>query len=417
MTKLKPTKLALYLVIVTIILLESIGTCYAIITVEDIVELTLRHNRNIKRAKQLLKKATFDFKSQVASVMPNVSFSGRISKTNGMSTYHNIGITLTQPIDASGRISDTLKLANLQVKIAEANLLEIRRNIVFRAKSTFYRVLLDKSLIKVEELHLQSLKERYKIISEKYKKGMVSYHDLIRAKVDLSNAYPHYITLKNNLKSDINSLTLLAGKNIRNSKLPERLTYTLHTIPPEPLIEKKALKNRPDLLLARLNEAAAKLTLLLKEKENSPQLSFLANFVLHSSVSKENHNFTLSLNLSFPIYDSNKRDLDVKSQKAYLKSILLAKEQLIEEIKNEVKDAYNGIKKAESTIKAIKGNIQQAKLGLKIATTRYKEGLSTYLDLMNSELALHTARVNMSEAIYSYFVSIANLKLVEGETR
>ena len=98
MTKLKPTKLALYLVIVTIILLESIGTCYAIITVEDIVELTLRHNRNIKRAKQLLKKATFDFKSQVASVMPNVSFSGRISKTNGMSTYHNIGITLTQPI-------------------------------------------------------------------------------------------------------------------------------------------------------------------------------------------------------------------------------------------------------------------------------------------------------------------------------
>ncbi len=416
MTKTKLGKHLLFTSILAALILIAPIKCYAVIGVSDIVTLTLKNNRNIKRAEELLKKATFDFKSQVASVMPYVSLSTRVSKTNGVSLYHNIGITLTQPIDVSGKISDALKLANLQVKMAKANLLEVKRKTVFKAKSIFYRILLDKSLIKVEEMHIHSLKERYKTISEKYKKGMVSYHDLIRAKVDLSNAYPHYISLKNTLKSDTNGLCLLVGKSIRKETLPKSLPYKHYNLPPESLIEKQALKNRPDLLLAKLNEDLARLSLLLKKKENSPQLTFLANFVLHSSLSKENHNFTLSLNLNIPIYDSNKNKFDIKSQVAYLKSISLAKLQLIEEIKKEVKDAYNSVKKAESTIRAIKGTIQQAKLGLKIATTRYKEGLSTYLDLMNSELALHTARVNMSEAIYSYLTSIANLKLVEGET-
>ena len=79
-------------------------------------------------------------------------------------------------------------------------------------------------------------------------------------------------------------------------------------------------------------------------------------------------------------------------------------------VKLEVETAFLAIDEKEQAVITQSKIINQAEEALRLARLRYAEGLSTQLDVMNTEGALNQSRMNYSQSLFDYNIAIAKLK-------
>ena len=118
--------------------------------------------------------------------------------------------------------------------------------------------------------------------------------------------------------------------------------------------------------------------------------------------------------LSVPIFDGLGTRARVKQAKGAVRQIQIGKEQLINGIGLEVRSAFSSFEEAEELLKVQDETIQQAQESLRIANLRYKNGMITSIELMDTELALTQAQTNYSNALNDYVIAIARIKKAIG---
>jgi outer membrane protein TolC len=98
-------------------------------------------------------------------------------------------------------------------------------------------------------------------------------------------------------------------------------------------------------------------------------------------------------------------------------SVTIARERLaqVEEmIALTVEQAYRNVERARAQIDARQQTINQAERALRLAELRYDQGISTQLEVADSRLQLHRARINHAQALYDYSVALAELERATG---
>jgi len=84
-------------------------------------------------------------------------------------------------------------------------------------------------------------------------------------------------------------------------------------------------------------------------------------------------------------------------------------------VRLQVQQAYQAQQAALQRIEASQANVHRAEKALEIAETRFKNGLSTQVELNDAELAVTRARTNRAQALHDYGVARANLLAAVGE--
>ena len=79
-----------------------------------------------------------------------------------------------------------------------------------------------------------------------------------------------------------------------------------------------------------------------------------------------------------------------------------------------INSSYSKLIAAYLTIQSQKENVKTAQEGLRIARESYKEGVIKNSDLLAAELSLTKARTLYINALYSYYVALAELKRDSG---
>jgi outer membrane protein len=118
--------------------------------------------------------------------------------------------------------------------------------------------------------------------------------------------------------------------------------------------------------------------------------------------------------VTFNIFSGNRISAKVREAKATLKQIQALRRKLKQRVLVETRQAYLHADSAWRRILVARAAVAQAEEALRIVRNRYKNGLFTILDLLNSELALQQAHTNHLRAIHDYKVSTANLMLAAG---
>lgn len=88
---------------------------------------------------------------------------------------------------------------------------------------------------------------------------------------------------------------------------------------------------------------------------------------------------------------------------------------LKEGIELEIRVAYLGIEEAKKLVESQKENIVQAEEALSIVEERYKQGLATSLEVMDTQLALTQAKTNWLQSLSDYLITKAELKKAIGK--
>jgi outer membrane protein TolC len=83
-------------------------------------------------------------------------------------------------------------------------------------------------------------------------------------------------------------------------------------------------------------------------------------------------------------------------------------------LKTAVQSTLTSLRRARERVEAQERTVEQAEKGYRIATTRFKTGSGTQLEVNDAQLALTTAKTNRIQAIYDYLVASADLDQLFG---
>jgi len=116
-------------------------------------------------------------------------------------------------------------------------------------------------------------------------------------------------------------------------------------------------------------------------------------------------NWTATLSVSYPVFDGKRTAAQVAQAESSMKTIEMRKTDLERNVDLEIQSVLADIKTAELKLEIEKTKIKQAENALRIADERYRNGLLSATELIDTQNALEGAHLNYLQLIYGHTLS------------
>jgi outer membrane protein len=331
----------------------------------------------------------------------------------GQSENYNVQISLQQVLFAWGKIYSAYRITDINRKITEMNLRRKSQEIRYAVTGAFYNLLVLEEMSKLTRESMTQLQRHAKAVETRYKAGLVSRFDLLRAQVQVANIKPQLIQVENGLQLAREAFKMLLGLELDTEFIIDGELkmideeYNLDTL------VMKALSEREELKSVRGFERIAQLSKTIARRANLPTIVAGATYERQKPFSTTGDEWGSSIvfNVGFQWTLFNGFNNYYKHREATLQvqEAQLAYDNLKKGITLEVKQAYLSLESAGEVLVTAQENVDQAEMAFTIIETRYKNGLATNLEFMDAQLASMQARTNYLSALKDYYTSRAEL--------
>jgi len=344
----------------------------------------------------------------------------QIDRLNDPPTLNNFltRLQIVQPIFNGGDVWVGHQQATLMVESTREEKAQKEKAVILSVVEAYDGVLLAKAFLGVIEDAVKTATRHVQIAEEMYQQGLVVKSDLLSARVYLLSLKDEEIKAKNMVAMAHSALNDAIG-------FPLDWTYTLTGKmvggpPPAFPLESfwnKALTRRNDLKSVRLKEKVAYREITKSKLRFLPSLNLMGNWENYDEdfgrSGGEDWSLMVmaNLNLFRGGYDKGKYD----KAKADYERVRFMRLRMESGIKLQVKQAYLKIKTAAQQIKVAQNAVEQAKESLRIVKDRYKNRLTTMVDVLDREVALKSAEVRLTQALYNYETGLAKLRFAIGK--
>ena len=93
---------------------------------------------------------------------------------------------------------------------------------------------------------------------------------------------------------------------------------------------------------------------------------------------------------------------------------MAAYQNKLKNVRIEVKEAYLNLEEAKSRIEATRGVVQQARENLNAQMLRYRNGLSSRLELNDATANVNESDLQYVQAVYDAVIALSDLKFAVG---
>lgn len=409
-------------------LLISIGSADNMtFTVEEAIDFALQNNPEIEQLMIGVQKSHEQVGQAISNFYPSVSASGYYAYITdipviefdsipipfGSNANYNVQISLQQVLFAWGKLYNAYKISDLGQDIAELNLARKQQEIRYAVTNAFYGLLVLEEYLAQAQASLDQLERFAASVETRYKAGLVSQFDLLRARVQAENLKPAVIQAENALNLAREGFKLLLGMDLDTDF---RLSGELRMVDEEFVLEdlvNQALENRAELKNLKKAERIAQLSQAIIRRTNLPTVVGGATYDRSKpfSFTGDDWGSSLTFNLGFqwPLFSGFSNLHKSREAALMLKETRLALDNLERAIQVEVKQAYLSFLAAKKAIDAAEENVSQANKAFEIIETRYKNGLATNLEVLDTELAYRQSQVNYLTALKTYNTSLAEI--------
>ena len=291
--------------------------------------------------------------------------------------------------------------------------------------NNYYLIVRQKQLVKAIEEQMSINEERVKLADRKLSVGLGTRPELLQAKVDLNAQKAAHLEQQATMiqmKEQLNQLTgmqLPAVYEVADS-IPVDTEINIsdiqHQVETSNLTILQALKNA-DIARLSLKEAKASRWPLVSfvsaysftRNENQNNISpFAATF-------SRNKGYNLGFTASIPILNNLNVNRNIRQAKLDVEyqDIAVSKQKSLVNIW--VKVAYNSYQYQLTALQLEEENIALAKENVMIALERFRQGVSTYLELREAQKSLEDAYDRLIAARYNTKVSETELLRLKGD--
>jgi outer membrane protein TolC len=325
----------------------------------------------------------------------------------------NYAVDFTQPLYQGGRITGTIRKADLERQLTELRTLTDQSSIKLNLLNQYLQLF---TLYKQHEVLTRNIEEselRLHDIRRMKEEGLITNNDVLRSEMQLTNDRLSLQETENSIALLSQQLDILLGQDenllLRPDSILLHQSMTLQTY--DWYIE-QAYRSAPEMRLLYAQTEQARNDIRLTKAASLPSLSLYASNTLARPVSRTladmyNNNWNVGLSLSYPLSSLYKNNHRIKAGKLTLQLRKNEEEQQMQRIRVEVRTAYLRHQEVLQRVDALQLSMRQAEENYRIMQNRYLNRLTILTDLLdansvrlNVELQLITARTRV---VYTYY--------------
>mgnify|MGYP001813394145 CR=1 FL=1 len=412
------------------------------LTLRQTIEAALKANLELQRSKDEIDAATANKNAATTEFFPTLSARyGYIRRddptkqalgTQGGQVVdviinpedeYNFVTSFSQPIFTGFALYNRYKIADLGVDIAEYSERLTRQNVILDAKNAYYLILKAQKLMDVADDTVKQKAAQKDVAENMYQVGMSPLNDLLQSQVQLANAKQGFITAKNNLDITKSQFNTLLRRPVNS---PVSVVDILDFVPWEHDIDyclALAEELRLEIEVADLEVQIAEKDYKLTEKDYFPSVNLTGTYTKRGTdwdvdggtgISDKDF-WDIRATASWDFWQWGRTRYGVREKLSRLSQAKLRKQELLDSIDLEVKQAYLRTQEAQKNITTIEKAIEQAKENLRITEERYKEQVSTTTDVLVAQTLLTETMTNYYNALYDFKIAKAILYRALGQ--
>ena len=256
--------------------------------------------------------------------------------------------------------------------------------------------------------------ESLDIIQARFDKGTVPLIDVNQAEIELADAEAEVAQTRRERAQAENLLSVLLGQNPRSITRHGTLEQTDIPVEVPAGLPSELLERRPDIRQASNELAAQTARIGVAEALRFPSLSLtgslgLASDDLDGFISNDNKIWGVSANLLGPIFDAGRNRSRVEAERARTEQLLNAYQLTILRAFQEVEDSLIAIETFREETAARERQLVAARSATRLSRARYDGGVTSYLEVLESERSLFRAELQASQSTRLMRVSLISL--------
>ncbi len=403
------------------------------LSLDEAVGTALRQHPALKEAEAAVAAAEAEVRQARSFYFPQLTFSGigKIGLSGATSAlglpgfpaspfFRNTAYSVNwyQSIFDFGRIKHLVAMQRALSRSTRLKKTSEEQRIVLAVKRAYFSVLEAQRLEQVGE---DTVKERSLTVEKAkayYQAELGSKLDLSLAEASLAEAQGGLIHSQNAVLTSFAALRAAMGVNGSQAYVLQAPPFETASLQPLEDLVQEGTKNRPDEQALESKIAALKENFGFARSQSLPEIrGFSAGGQgrFNGTTVKESQQHGVgALGVIFPIFTGGRLKALRDEARAELEGATAARDQLHQQIRLEVTQAYYQLSDLAERIKVAYQQQQAAQEALSLAQTRYQVQLGSFLDVLTAEVGAVNAEANYARMQFDYERAKADLDFATG---
>ncbi len=332
----------------------------------------------------------------------------------------DVGVSVKQPLYQAGKVRTALNLAEESLEEKKSDRESVLQQLTFMVFQAFHDLLLAEANRDVVRENYSQRQKHLEQARSRFENGVATEVDVLRSEVNVANMEPEIIVADNRIRLARSRLNNLIVVDLETpTEIEGKLEYHPWIVGSLEEIQALSLQRRPTLQAMRHQLQQARLTLSLAnaEKKLSVDLDGQVGYTVRSPQNFFDNDYSrwsITANFNLPLFDSGRKAGLIVQATARQRAAEYRLAKYENDVRLEVKQAYDDMQSAAQAISAARLSVSQAERVLEMMQANYQYGAATTLDVMDSQTALAVARNMQILAIYAYEMAKARLRLASG---
>lgn len=423
-------------------LATGFGYAQQMVTIEDAIAAALKNNYDILLAQNDSVAAVVNKQYIYSGFLPTINGTiGRAQTTSAQKqTYKDrpqvqgSGIrttNLSAAVSLNWVLFDGLKMFATRDRINqlfESGQINVKNQVVnslANVISAYYIIVRQKQQLKAIEEQMSINEERVKLADRKLSVGLGTKPELLQAKVDLNAQKAAHLQQQSIMSQSKEALNQLTGMQLQENfevsdSIPIHAGLNLSDI------QNQIETTSPSILQAISNVDLSKIALKEAQASRWPTISFGSNYNFTQNdiannispfapVYSRNRGFNFGFSASIPLLNYMTVNRNIKQVRLDIAYQEIALEKQKNAVNVMVKAGYYNYRFQLSALQLEEENIELAKENVFIALERFKQGVSTYLELREAQKSLEDAYDRLIAARYNTKLAETELLRLKGD--
>jgi len=390
----------------------------------QLVDTSLRTNRDMRTAVAVIDEFRAQYRATRGALLPALSANGQAGRnqtvfgTLGSFTYNQYRATadLSWELDVWGRLRRSTSAAHSDLRAREEDRRALRLSLIGDVATAYFDLRAADLNLAIARRTLDSRRQTLALARRRLDQGLISELDVRQFEAEVASPAASVAEFERQVAQQENALSVLVGQNPGAIARGRALTEMAGLIPIPAGVPSALLANRPDVRGAEATLRAA------TARIGEAQAAFLPTFTITGQYGTQSTEWSkwfgsgtniwqAFAGVSIPLFKEGRPGAgeQVNVARARASQARSRYEQTVLVALREVEDALVGLRTAQDRSAAQERQVIALRRALELADMRYRNGVSSYLDVLDAQRGLFGAELALTQAERDQLVTAVQL--------
>jgi hydrophobe/amphiphile efflux-1 (HAE1) family protein/NodT family efflux transporter outer membrane factor (OMF) lipoprotein len=407
----------------------ALGTWWTTLNDPQLTELideALLNNYDLKSAVAAVREARAQLGIEKAALGPQMDTTGDYTRnknsidshptSHNESDLYNAGFDASWEIDLFGGTRRSVEAAVADLEAQDANRADVQVSLAAETAQSYVQLRTYQQRLRVAHANLKTQQQTFDLLQSRFDSGLSNELALQQARYNLESTRATIPQLETGVEQSLNALAVLTG--VMPGTLQKRLSaekeIPVASVKEVTGIPADLLRRRPDVRRAERRLAAQTARIGAATADLYPKFTLTGSIgleSLHASSFGDSGTefYSFGPGIRWPIFHSGSIRQNIKVQEARQEQYLSAYEKSVLTAVQETRNALTGFQNEQQRIQALDAAVTAARTAAELADERYKNGLSDFENVLESQRSLLTFEDQLVQSRSSITLNLIQL--------